>query len=78
MGCRKAGRAYFDANLTYKVDLGEAVNSEFFITAKNMFNNNPPPANSGYFWAVGVMTDLYDRLGTVYRAGVRFKPTFPR
>ena len=67
------GRAYLDGNFTYKFELGESVNSEFFFTAKNMFNNNPPPANSGYFWAVGVMTDLYDRLGTVYRAGIRFK-----
>ena len=70
---RLPGRAYMDASLSYDLGVGEAASSQFFLSVKNVFNNNPPPVPTFYLYSIGMSTDLYDRLGTVYRAGIRFK-----
>ncbi len=66
------GRAYLDANITYKLAVGEST-TDLYLSVKNMFNNNPPPAPASFFYGVANISPLYDRLGAVYRAGVRFK-----
>ena len=66
------GRFYLDANVNYKFDMGGA-NSELFLSVQNMFNNDPPPAPSPFYYSVSNLTILYDKLGAVYRVGLRFK-----
>ena len=71
---RVAGRAYIDANFTYKFNVGANTQSEFFLSVRNILNNDPPVnlPSSLYSSQVGSYT-LFDQLGTVYRAGIRFK-----
>ena len=68
-----AGRFYLDANVTYKLDVGESASSELFFSVKNMFNNDPPPLVTQYFQNIAETGVLYDSFGAVYRAGIRFK-----
>ena len=67
------GAFYMDANVTYKIDVGDATSAEAFISVKNMFNVDPPPMITGYFQNLAETTTLYDPLGAVYRVGIRFK-----
>lgn len=66
------GAFYMDANVNYNLDLGDTVQSQLFLSVKNIFNHDAP-------WSGGIYTlpvsgsALYDTLGTVYRAGLRFK-----
>ena len=72
-----AGRFYLDANVSYKLDLGETTRGELFFSVRNMFNNDPPlgPTSvvSQYYVSTGASAALYDQIGAVYRAGVRFR-----
>ena len=70
---RIAGRFYLDANIVYKLTLDDAVASEVFFSVKNMFNNDPPPVVSPFYTSISGTSVLYDPLGAVYRAGIRFK-----
>ncbi len=71
------GRFYMDANVTYKMTFGETTSGEFFISAKNLLNTDPPLSGRGlgnqFFISIGSSPTLYDQFGTVYRAGLRFK-----
>ncbi len=62
-----AGRTYFDANVSYKLNLGEETTADLFFNAKNMFNADVPGVSSQQ------RANLYDLAGAVYRAGIRFK-----
>ena len=66
------GRFYLDTNITYKLGIGEA-ESEAFLSVQNILNNDPPPAPASFFYGVANLSPLYDRLGAVYRVGLRFK-----
>ena len=68
-----AGRFYLDANVTYKLDVGAAASGELFFSVKNMFSNDPPPVVTAYFQNAAETAVLYDLLGAVYRAGIRFR-----
>ncbi len=70
---RVAGRFYLDANVTYKLDLGDSTTGSLFLSVKNMFNNDPPPLVTQYFQNLAETGTLYDSFGAVYRVGIRFK-----
>jgi outer membrane receptor protein involved in Fe transport len=68
------GAVYVDLNFGYKINVGEAATSELFLNVRNIANKDPAlmatspapatfPANQG----------LYDVMGRVFRAGIRFK-----
>jgi len=71
------GRMYFDANVSYRVLLGDTASSDLFFSVKNIFNTDPPPLQQGgtaqYYQHMLQSATLYDALGTVYRAGIRFR-----
>jgi iron complex outermembrane receptor protein len=71
------GAMYFDANISYKIAIGEGSESQFFFNVKNLTNKDPAiyaqgPAGVG-FLTQATNPSLYDQLGRVFRAGVRFK-----
>ena len=70
-------RVYLDANVNYRVLLRDATTVDVFVSANNLFNASPPQvANSTttqHYVSIGANAANYDRLGTVYRAGLRFK-----
>ena len=70
---RVDGRFYMDANVSYKLVLGNDVGADIFFSAKNLFNADPPPLVTNYFANLATSGTLYDAFGTVYRAGIRFK-----
>ncbi len=71
------GALYADLNLGYKVPVGETGQAELFLNIRNIANSDPVivprgPGGTSYDFpptSVGV----YDVLGRVFRAGVRFK-----
>ena len=71
-----AGATYFDANVQYKVGTESMGDYSLFLNVQNLFNKDPPvvPINGGLLYA-GRPTNVtvYDILGRVFRAGVRFK-----
>ena len=67
------GRFYLDANVSYKLNLGDTTQSDLFFSVRNMFNNDVPPMPSSIHYGNGHLGDLYDLNGAVYRAGIRFK-----
>ncbi len=70
---RIAGRFYLDANVNYKIDIGDTA-SELFLSARNLLNNDPPPtAQTQYYQSTASSATLYDTLGAIYRVGIRFK-----
>jgi iron complex outermembrane receptor protein len=72
-----SGAFYTDLNLGYKIHAGETGQAELFLNVRNITNADPVivpsgPGGTSYDFpptAVGV----YDVLGRVFRAGVRFK-----
>jgi iron complex outermembrane receptor protein len=66
------GRFYVDANVGYDFEIGETT-GQFFVSARNLFNVDPPPLAGAYFGNAAAGGTLYDPLGTVYRAGFRFR-----
>ena len=71
-----AGATYMDANVTYKLHTDVAGDYSVFLSVQNVFDKSPPvvPLNGGLLYA-GRATNvtLFDILGRVFRAGVRFK-----
>jgi outer membrane receptor protein involved in Fe transport len=61
------GAFYMDLNLTYRLKAESLGSPELFFNVENLTNNNP----DSFF--VGNSNPLYDRLGTNFRAGFRFK-----
>ena len=68
-----AGAFYIDANINYKLDLGDSVQSELFVSATNLFNKGVPTMPSNFYSIIGTGIGPYDLYGTQYRAGIRFK-----
>lgn len=71
-----AGATYFDANVQYKVGTESMGDYSLFLNVQNLFNKDPPvvPINGGLLYA-GRPTNvtIYDILGRVFRAGIRFR-----
>ena len=73
-----AGAIYFDLSASYKFDLAKSDSSlEVFMNIKNLSNRDPVIVAGGPsgipFDTVSTNPSLYDSLGRVYEAGVRFK-----
>ncbi|MHB1205451.1 MAG: TonB-dependent receptor plug domain-containing protein [Rhodospirillaceae bacterium] len=74
------GALYFDAAMSYKFGHKDTtgVDLEAFLTVTNLFDKDPPVVGAnqvfGIAWVVpGNNPVLYDSLGRVFRAGIRFK-----
>jgi iron complex outermembrane recepter protein len=68
---------YLDLNLAYKLYIGDASTSELFFNVRNLFNRDPEitargPGGTSYDFPP-TSVGIYDTLGRVFRAGVRFK-----
>jgi hypothetical protein len=71
------GAAYFDLALAYKFMNEGTSSAEVFLNVRNLTNADPVPDPQGPsgipFDTVTTNTSLYDTLGRVFRAGVRFR-----
>jgi outer membrane receptor protein involved in Fe transport len=71
------GVFYLDANISYRITFAGGTTADLFFAANNIFNVDPPQTlgstTTQHYTSVGASAGLYDRLGTVLRAGVRFK-----
>jgi outer membrane receptor protein involved in Fe transport len=68
---------YADLNMAYKLHVGEAAETELFFNVRNIANTDPVivargPGGTSYDFPP-TSVGLYDTLGRVFRAGVRFK-----
>ncbi len=70
------GAIYFDTSLTYKFAVS-AADMEAFFNVRNVFNKDPAviaPGVGGYTYEAAPYNGaLYDSLGRVFRAGIRFR-----
>ncbi|WP_425409850.1 TonB-dependent receptor plug domain-containing protein [Hyphococcus sp.] len=70
------GALYFDASVAYKLLLGNS-EAEVFLSVRNLTNKDPAvvaPGPTGLAFAVPPTNPtLYDQLGRVFRAGLRFQ-----
>ena len=70
------GAIYWDTSVTYKLGLGD-VNTEVFLNVQNIAGSDPeivaPQSTGSAYWTPIANSSLYDTLGRVFRAGVRFK-----
>jgi iron complex outermembrane receptor protein len=71
------GATYFDLNTAYKIHMGDTAQSELFLSVRNVMNKDAAlvpigPGNTSYDFH-DTNTQLYDVLGRVFRAGIRFK-----
>src|SRR5690606_18694886 len=68
---------YVDLNLGYKIYVGDTSSSELFFNVRNLTNADPEitargPGGTSYDFPP-TSVGIYDTLGRVFRAGVRFK-----
>jgi iron complex outermembrane receptor protein len=68
---------YLDLNVGYDIAMGETASSELFFNVRNLLNRDPEitargPGGTTYNFPP-TSVGLYDTLGRVFRAGVRFK-----
>ena len=72
-----AGAMYWDASVTYRFGIGEDTAAEAFLNVQNIANKDPavvaPLSTGSAYWAPLTNPNLYDMLGRLFRAGVRFK-----
>jgi iron complex outermembrane receptor protein len=66
---------YLDAAVSYRFLVGDDIRTEVFFNARNITNKSPPPAPSPstFMQSPSINPTMYDVLGTILRAGVRFK-----
>jgi len=64
---RMPGEFYMDVNLTYRLKSESLGSPDLFLSVENLANNNP----DNFF--VGNSNALYDRIGRIFRTGIRFK-----
>jgi len=70
-----AGYRYFDVSLNYRFGIGENTTADAFFNVRNVLNTDPAQVgyrNIPYIVSTANAT-LYDILGRVFRAGIRFK-----
>jgi iron complex outermembrane receptor protein len=68
---------YMDLATSYKIHAGDSTQAELFLNVRNLMNKDPNtvaqgPGGTGYDFPATNLT-MYDVLGRVFRAGVRFK-----
>ena len=68
---------YADVNLGYKIHVGDTAQAELFLNVRNLTNADPVivprgPGGTSYDFPP-TSVGIYDVLGRVFRAGVRFK-----
>ena len=70
---RLPGAFYLDTNISYAFDVGGARSTAYF-TVKNIFNRDPAaiPTVANYINLATGVAGIYDIMGTVFRAGLRF------
>ena len=66
------GAWYWDASLNYKINVADAVESQLFMSVKNIFNKDPTPTPNTFYMTQS-SGGPYDNLGTVFRVGMRFR-----
>ena len=65
---------WFDASLSYKFMIGESAQSEAFFNVRNLLNRDPGVIPAGaFYYAHPTNQGVYDALGRIFRAGLRFK-----
>ncbi len=71
-----AGAFYIDTNFVYKFQAGES-DMQAYLNIKNILNKDPAivprDGAGGGFFAYAANPTLYDTLGRVFKAGIRFK-----
>ena len=70
-----AGFTYFDVGFNYKFLVGEDTTVDAFLNVRNVANTDPVPVAQRVnpFINTAVNSGMYDTLGRMFRAGVRFK-----
>jgi hypothetical protein len=68
------GQWLYDVGFTYKfLHKDQGADAEAFVTISNVTNEQPKPVASASYWYMSTNPFLYDVLGRVFHAGVRFK-----
>jgi len=73
-----AGGRYFDASFSYRIEVSRSAEAQAFLNIKNIFNADPvlTPRRGGpdfsYIYSRS-QGGRWDKLGRVFRAGVRFR-----
>ena len=67
-----SGVFYLDASVTYAFTVGEKATAQVFLSGQNLLNRDPPNTPAALY-APTANAAMFDVLGTVYRAGIRFK-----
>jgi iron complex outermembrane receptor protein len=69
------GYRYFDMGFSYRFLVGEETTMDAFLNVRNIANTDPVPVAQRInpFINTAVNSILYDTLGRMFRAGVRFK-----
>ena len=69
------GYTYFDMSLNYRFGIGENVTADAFLNVRNLLNTDPAQVayRSIPYIVYTANSTLYDYLGRVFRAGIRFK-----
>jgi len=64
---RLPAKFYMDLSLSYRIRMSESDTANIFLTVENLANNNPD------FALLSLSPGIYDTLGRVFRAGIRWK-----
>ena len=67
------GGFWMDASMSYKFAIGEDVESEAFLNIRNLGNVDPYKVGGTTYYLNNANSNLFDTLGRVFRAGMRFK-----
>lgn len=70
---RIKGRAYVDASIAYNVVENGRERIQFFLNVNNLFDRDPPADPNNFFVPQATNTVLYDVVGRMISAGIRFK-----
>ena len=65
-------RVWMDASVSYKFAISDNVESEAFLNVRNLGNVDPPKIYTIYYLQ-NTNQSVYDAVGRVFRAGLRFK-----
>ena len=67
------GAFYLDANFTYNLKFGENTTAQFYASAQNITDRDPPWTGGSFLQSQNGSGSYYDSLGVVYRVGLSFK-----
>lgn len=69
---RVEGRMWLDAAVSYRFNVGDT-SGTVYLSGQNILNKDPPVTSSCFCYAASASAKLFDKLGAVFRAGVRFE-----